>query len=164
LGGMRDRVQPMTLVRRLARPLLSSIFIAGGLDSLRNPGPKVPAAEDVAAPIAARIPGIPVGDTEQLIRINGAVQVGAGALLALGKLPRLSALALAATLVPTTAAGHRFWEETDPSARAMQQIHFLKNVSLLGGLLIAAVDLEGRPGLAYRASAARKTAARKLPG
>ena len=154
----------MSLVRRLARPLLSSIFISGGLDSLRNPGPKVAAADDVAAQIAARIPGIPTDDTEQLIKINAAVQVGAGALLALGKLPRLSALALAATLVPTTAAGHRFWEETDPAARAGQQIQFLKNASILGGLLIAAVDLEGRPGLAYRAASARKTAARKLPG
>ena len=154
----------MTLVRRLARPLLSSIFIAGGVDSLRSPGPKVASAQDVAPPIAAHIPGLPADDTEQLIRINTAVQVGAGALLALGKFPRLSALALAATLVPTTAAGHRFWEETDPATRSAQQIHFLKNVSLLGGLLIAAVDLEGRPGLAYRASSARRTAARKLPG
>lgn len=154
----------MTLVRRLARPLLSAVFIAGGLDSLRNPGPKAAAAEDVAPPIAAHIPGIPEDDTEQLVKINAAVQVGAGTLLAMGKVPRLSALALALSLVPTTAAGHRFWEETDPTARAGQQIHFLKNVSLLGGLLIAAVDLEGRPGLAYRASAARKSAARSLPG
>jgi uncharacterized membrane protein YphA (DoxX/SURF4 family) len=153
----------MTVVRRIARPFLSAIFIAGGLDSLRNPGPKVAAAEDVAAPIAAHIPGIPEEDTEQLIKINAAVQLGAGTLLALGKLPRLSALALAATLVPTTAAGHRFWEETDPGTRAAQQIHFLKNVGLLGGLLIAAVDLEGRPGLAYRASTARKAAGRALP-
>jgi uncharacterized membrane protein YphA (DoxX/SURF4 family) len=154
----------MTLVRRLARPLLSSVFIAGGLDSLRNPGSKASAAAGVAPSVAAHIPGIPEDDTEQLVKINGAVQVGAGALLAMGRLPRLSAFALALSLVPTTAAGHRFWEETDPGARAAQQIHFLKNMSLLGGLLIAAVDLEGRPGLAYRASAARKSAARAMPG
>jgi hypothetical protein len=33
----------------------------------------------------------------------------------------------------------------------MQRISFLKNLGLLGGLLLAAVDTEGRPGLAYRA-------------
>ena len=153
----------MTLVRRLARPLLSAVFIAGGIDSLRSPASKAAAAEDVAPSIAAHIPGIPEDDTEQLVKINAAVQVGAGTLLAMGKVPRLSAFALALSLVPTTAAGHRFWEEADPGARATQQIHFLKNVSLLGGLLIAAVDLEGRPGLAYRASAARKSVARSLP-
>ena len=51
-----------------------------------------------------------ITSTEDAVRINGGVQVAAGALLTLNKLPRLAALALAATLVPTTAAGHRFWE------------------------------------------------------
>jgi uncharacterized membrane protein YphA (DoxX/SURF4 family) len=74
-------------------------------------------------------------DPEILVQVNGAVQVGAGVLLALGVLPRLSALALAASLVPTTAAGHRFWEEAEPAARAQQTIHFLKNAAMLGGLL-----------------------------
>lgn len=142
----------MTLVRRLARPMLATIFITGGLDALRNPKPQVPAADDVAPPIAQQIPGLPAEDTEQLIKINAGVQIAAGTLLALGRFPRLSAFALAATLIPTTAAGHRFWEESDPEQKADQQMHFAKNVSLLGGLLLAAVDTEGRPGLAWRAS------------
>ena len=54
-------------------------------------------------------------------------------MLATGKFPRLSSLALAASLVPTTLAGHRFWEESDPQVKAQQQIHFFKNVSMLGG-------------------------------
>ena len=61
---------------------------------------------------------------------------------------------LAASLVPTTAAGHRFWEETDPDHPGDQRLHFLKNVSMLGGLLIAAVDTEGKPGVAWRAKRA----------
>ena len=44
---------------------------------------------------------------------------------------------LAASLVPTTLAGHRFWEETDPQAKAMQRLQFAKNTSVLGGLLLA---------------------------
>ena len=147
----------MTLVRRLARPALATMFISGGLDSLRNPAPKVPAADPVAPPIAAKLPYLPE-DTQQLIRINGAVQVGAGLMLALGRFPRLSSALLAGTLVPTTLAGHRFWEEQDETKRAQQRIHFFKNISMLGGLMLAAVDTEGRPGLAWRAQHAAQHA------
>jgi putative oxidoreductase len=140
----------MTLVRRLARPCLAAMFVTGGLDALTNPGGKVAAADEVAPPIAAKLPYLPE-DTEQLVRINGAVQVGAGLMLALGRLPRLSSALLAGSLVPTTLAGHRFWEEQDETKRAQQRIHFFKNLSMLGGLMLAAVDTEGRPGLAWRA-------------
>jgi uncharacterized membrane protein YphA (DoxX/SURF4 family) len=141
----------MTVVRRLARPLLASMFIVGGLDALRNPEPKADAAEDVGPPIAAHLPYLPE-DPEQLVKINGAAQVGAGVLFALGRFPRLSATVLAGSLVPTTLAGHRFWEiQDDPGRRAQQKIHFFKNLGMLGGLMLAAVDTEGRPGLAWRA-------------
>lgn len=126
------------------------MFVTGGIDALRNPAPKVPAAADVAPQAAAPFPGLRDQNTETLIRINGGVQLGAGVLLALGRLPRLSALALATSLVPTTAAGHRFWEERDKARRQQQQIHFLKNVSMFGGLLLAAMDTEGKPGLMWR--------------
>jgi putative oxidoreductase len=141
----------MTVVRRLARPMLASMFIVGGLDALRNPKSKVGAAGDVGPAIAAHLPYLPE-DTEQLVKINGAAQVGAGVLLALGRFPRLSATVLVGSIVPTTLAGHRFWEiDDDPGRRAQQKIHFFKNLGLLGGLLLAAVDTEGRPGLAWRA-------------
>ena len=123
-------------IRRVARPLLAGMFIQGGVDSIRHPDGKAKRAATVTEPLADTLP-IP-DDPVALVRFNGAVQVGAGTLLALGKVPRLAALALAGSLVPTTMAGHRFWEEDDPQARAAQQIHFLKNVSMLGGLLIAA--------------------------
>lgn len=148
----------MTLVRRLARPLLASMFVTGGLDALRNPGPKVTPAKDVGPPVAQRIPYLPE-DPEQLVRINGGVQVAAGTMLALGRFPRLSSALLAGSLVPTTMAGHRFWEEEDEQQKAAQQVHFFKNVSMLGGLILAAVDTEGRPGLAWRAKHASRHAA-----
>jgi putative oxidoreductase len=75
-----------------------------------------------------------------LVRANGAVQVAAGTLLALGKSPRLAALVLAGSLVPTTYAGHAFWNEVDDEDRARQQIQFLKNLAVLGGLLTVAVS------------------------
>ena len=85
-----------------------------------------------------------------MVRLNGAVQLVAGSMLALGRFPRLSALAIAADLLPTTYAGHRFWETDDKQERMQQRIHFLKNVSIFGGLLIAAADTGGNPSLAWR--------------
>ncbi len=140
----------MALTRVVARPMLSAIFIAGGLDALRNPDGKVKAAEAVTGPLAERVPAL-AGDPRTLVRLNGAVQVGAGVMLATGTFRRLAALALIGSIVPTTYAGHRFWEETDDSARTQQVTHFLKNVGLLGGLVLAAVDTEGRPSLGWRA-------------
>jgi uncharacterized membrane protein YphA (DoxX/SURF4 family) len=101
--------------------------------------------------------GLP-DDPETLVKINGAVQVGAGVLLAMGRLPRVASLALAGSLVPTTLAGHRFWEETDERKRASQRIQFFKNAAMLGGLLLAAVDTEGRPSVSWRARRAAEHA------
>jgi uncharacterized membrane protein YphA (DoxX/SURF4 family) len=70
------------------------------------------------------------------VQFIGVVQVVAGTALALGVLPRLSALALAGSLVPTTLAGHRFWEARDDAARSQQTIQFLKNAAMMGGLLM----------------------------
>src|SRR5262249_52338054 len=99
---------------------------------------------------------------EEAVRINGAVQVVAGTMLALGRWPRLAAFALAATLVPTTLAGHRYWEAEDEQERRQQRIHFLKNASMLGGLLIASVDTAGNPSLAGRSRHAAQTARREV--
>jgi putative oxidoreductase len=156
----------MTLVRLIARPMLASMFVVGGLDSLRNPAGKVPKASKVTEQVPALVeklaPGLPIPtDPATLVRINGGVQVVAGLTLAMGKAPRLSALALAASLLPTTYAGHAFWEEQDASARSAQRIQFFKNVSMMGGLLLAGVDTEGKPGVAWRARRAAKDVRRE---
>jgi uncharacterized membrane protein YphA (DoxX/SURF4 family) len=122
------------MLRFIARPMLAGVFVYGGLDAFRNPESKAPKAEAVAPKLAGPL-GLPT-DTVQLVRINGATQVVAGTTLALGLFPRLSALVLAGSLVPTTAAGHRFWEEDDPKTQAQQTIQFLKNLGVLGGLLL----------------------------
>ena len=130
-------------LRTLARPMLASIFVVQGLQSAREPDQVAAAAEPVVKQIAGLVPAVPA-ETEQAVRLNGAVQVAAGTTLGLGLFPRLSALALAASLVPTTLAGHRFWEYESPQERAQQRIHFLKNLTMLGGLLIAATDTGSR--------------------
>jgi putative oxidoreductase len=141
----------VSLSRAVARPLLAAIFISGGWDALRNPSGKVNKAEPVARPITEKVPILPP-DAEKLVQINGAVMVGAGTLMALGKFRRLAALALIGSIIPTTYAGHRFWEEEDEATRAQQRIHFLKNLGLLGGLILEAFDTEGSPSLRWRAT------------
>ena len=139
--------------------MLASIFVLQGFDAMVNPERVASRAESVVQPLAERVPLIP-NETEQAVRLNGAVQFAGGLLLGMGRLPRLSALAIAATLVPTTLAGHRFWESDDKQERAAQRIHFLKNLSILGGLLIAAVDTAGQPSLGWRTEHAVQSARR----
>lgn len=67
-------------------------------------------------------------------QVNGAAMAVAGLALGFGIKPKLAAGVLAASLIPTTLAGHRFWELEGKEA-AQQQIHFLKNLGLLGGLI-----------------------------
>jgi putative oxidoreductase len=156
----------MTVSRMIARPMLASMFIVGGVNALRNASDYAVKAKQVTdrlVPLAKRaMPQAPIPeDPITLVRINAAVQVGAGAALATGHVPRLSSAALAATLVPTTFAGHQFWNEDDPAQRANHRVHFFKNISMLGGLLLAALDTEGRPGVAWRTRRAARDVRRE---
>jgi uncharacterized membrane protein YphA (DoxX/SURF4 family) len=159
----------MTVVRALARPLLSTIFIVQGAQALRNPEPHVAKAKPVAdrlVPLVKKVTPAQVGDripdsTANLVRLNGAAQVLGGVALASGKGRRLGAVILAGSLVPTTLAGHSFWQESDKAARGAQKVQFMKNLGLMGGLLLAAVDTEGKPGVAWRATHGAKAAKRE---
>jgi uncharacterized membrane protein YphA (DoxX/SURF4 family) len=128
----------MRLIHRFGREMLAPMFVSGGLDALRHPESKIERAATVTTPLADAF-GLP-DDPELFVRLNGAVQVVGGTLLAMGRLPRFAAVALAASLIPTTIAGHRFWNEPDPRGRAAQRIQFYKNVAMLGGLVLVATD------------------------
>jgi len=146
--------------------MIASMFVVGGVNALRNApayAEKAKVVTDRLIPLAKRVaPEAPIPeDPVTLVRINGAIHVGAGVALATGHFPRLAATALAATLVPTTLAGHQFWNESDPAQKANHRVHFFKNVSMLGGVLLAAVDTEGKPGVAWRASHGAKAAKRE---
>jgi putative oxidoreductase len=130
----------MTVLRSVARPLLASMFLYGGANSIRNAKTMAPKAQPVADFIHKTAPDAPAVSATTLVRANGALHVAAATALATGHVPRSSAFLLAGTLVPTTAMGHQFWNQTDPAARKNQLIHFLKNLSMIGGLLMATLD------------------------
>lgn|SRR5438270_3604377 len=129
----------MKIARTIARPMLAGVFIAGGMDVLKNPEPRAKAAKPVVDKVASAVPIAP-SDPVTAVTLNAMVHVGAGALLAAGIVPRLAALALATSMVPTTFGGHRFWEMEDPAQRSMQRTQLLKNTAILGGLLVVALD------------------------
>ncbi|NEW27024.1 DoxX family protein [Nocardia cyriacigeorgica] len=151
------------LIRRLARPLLASAFVVDGVDTLMHPEPRVKTAsavvqqghEKLPSDVAQKLPSNP----DLLVKATAVTQVAGGAMLALGKAPRLAALALAATVVPATLSQQDFWTESDPERRAAKRTAFLKDVSLLGGLMIASADTEGKPSLGWRGRRAAKGAA-----
>lgn len=119
--------------------MLAGVFIASGLDVLANPAPRAKAAKRVVDLVASVVPFAPA-DPVDAVRLNAAVHLGAGVLLAAGVMSRLAATALAVSMVPTTVAGHPFWEIDDPVKRVQQRTQFLKNLGILGGLLVVAFD------------------------
>lgn len=150
----------MAITRLIARPLLASAFVVGGYHALRNPEPLKEKARRVVS--LADSLGFPVAaDAGTLVRVNGAAQIAAAAAFATGRAPRLSAAVLAGSLLPTTYAGHPFWEEKDPVRRREQLNAFAKNTSLLGGLVLAAFDTAGKPGVAWRVQHGARAAKRE---
>ena len=147
----------MTVTRLVARPMLASMFVVGGINCLKDvegAAARAKPVTDKMVPLLQKVaPNAPT-EARTWVKISGATNILAGLALATGRAPRLSALALAATIVPTTLAGHAYWQEHDPGTRANQKVHFFKNVSMLGGLLIAGVDTAGKPGIAWRAKRA----------
>lgn len=161
---------PTMLIRRIARPLLSTVFIGQGVDSLRNPKaaaeaarPTVTGLQTLPDPVATKMPA----DAETFARINAGVQIGGGVLLASGKMPRVASAVLACTVIPGNLGAHMFWNEDDPERRAQKRRDFLADLSLLGGLLIASADTAGKPSLRWRGRRAAgrlsETASAALP-
>ncbi|WP_028264791.1 DoxX family protein [Arthrobacter sp. MA-N2] len=139
----------MSLVRFLARPMLASSFVVAGLDKLKN-------ADDTAqqlSPLLRRAAkSLPFPADEKLLaRVIGGTQVGAGAMLALGKCSRFSATLLAGISVLNAFVEWRSADISTKEGRLGRRAQLLKNISLTGGVLLAAVDTAGKPSLAWRA-------------
>jgi uncharacterized membrane protein YphA (DoxX/SURF4 family) len=144
--------------------MLATTFITRGVEALKSPQPAADAARSTLEGLS-KLPD-PVGpnvptNAETVAKVTAGVQIGAGLLLAAGKLPRLSSAALAVSVVPASLGSHAFWNETDPARKAAERKALLADVGLIGGLIIASVDTEGRPSLGWRGRrAARKVSAR----
>lgn len=126
----------MKPVRTAAHVMLASIFVTDGVRRLIDPKPGLATARRVAPLLEKADPRIP-SDPATLVRIKAATDIVAGVALASGRFTRPAAAVLAAGLVPSTLADRSY-----------------RNLGLLGGLLLAAVDTEGRPSLRRRTATA----------
>ncbi|MDP9831607.1 DoxX family protein [Trueperella abortisuis] len=115
--------------------MMAPIFVLGGFGAMKEPGGRIGLTKDLMDKT-----GITVDEqqAELMVKANGAAMIGAGAALGLGIFPRAAALALIGSLIPTTVAGHAFWEE-EGAARDRQRIQFFKNLAIVGGLAAVAL-------------------------
>jgi putative oxidoreductase len=123
-------------IRAAARPLIGLVFVVGGWSTLRKPKPRVELAGPVLETAEKAIPEPVRPSRRTLVQANAVAQLAAGLALPFRPLMRPAAAVLAASLVPATLGGHRFWEAEDEKEREQQLHHFLKNVAILGGLLL----------------------------
>ena len=134
--------------------MLASIFVVDGVRHLINPEAKVETARAVLDKVGPWLekadPRIPT-DPRTIVRAKAAADVVGGLALATGHFTRPAAAVLAVGMVPVAA--------TD---RGDMPTSLLKNLGLLGGLLLAAADTEGRPNLRYRTSHAVDRSQRKV--
>ena len=110
----------------LGRVLLSVIFILSGVG-------KLPHFHDVAGMMAAK--GIPLAPVA--LGITVCIEIGGGLLVLTGYKANYAALIMALWLIPVTLVFHHFWG-IPADQQQEQMINFLKNVAIMGGLLLLA--------------------------
>jgi putative oxidoreductase len=114
------------------RAALAAIFIISGWG-------KLTAFSGTMAYIASK--GLPMPAV--LAALAVAMELGGGILLLLGLKARWVALAFVGFLIVITPIFHNFWDVPAAQAQA-QQINFMKNLAILGGMLMVAAFGPGR--------------------
>lgn len=144
----------MSIVRLIARPLLATGFVAVGVERLRNVEATAEQLTPTLSRLGSTVPSAAAAASNPVLvaRVLGYTQVGAATLLGMGKFTRLSSLLLAGTAALNSVVEYRNAEASTASERKERRNQLLKNLSLIGGVLLSAVDTNGRPGLAWRAN------------
>jgi putative oxidoreductase len=105
------------------RILLSLIFLLSGIG-------KIGGFAGTAGYMASK--GLPM--VEVLLAITIVIEIGASLMIVAGYRARLGALALFLWMIPVTFIFHNFWA-LPAAEQQIQQIMFMKNLGLMGGLL-----------------------------
>ncbi len=124
------------MMRSLARPLLASWFVYGGVRDALEPQARTAAAEPVFGPLL-KDAGVDV-PMETLVRVHSAATAATAAILALSKTPRSAGVALTGLAAVTVATAPPFWRLPEGEDRDAALDQFMKNLSLLGGAMLAA--------------------------
>jgi putative oxidoreductase len=117
----------------VGRILLAVIFIMSGFG-------KITGFEGTAGYIASK--GFPMAQLVTVLTI--AIELGGGILLAIGYKARWAGLVLAVFTLLAALIFHNFWAVADAAEKMNQQIHFLKNLAITGGMLMVYAFGPGR--------------------
>lgn len=129
-----ERITPL-----VGRILLATIFIYSGYG-------KITGFEATAGYMAAY--GMPW--VELLLVGAIALELGGGLSILTGYKARLGAAALVLFTIPATFIFHAFWSVADPGQAYVEQLMFLKNLAIIGGLLVLMTFGPGRVALDAR--------------
>lgn len=111
----------------VGRILFALVFVMSGLNHLLQ-------LNNMAAYAQAK--GVPA--PKAAAAISGIVIIVGGVLVALGWHRFIGAGLLVIFLVPTAFLMHQFWKEADPTMKANEMAHFLKDLALAGAALLLA--------------------------
>lgn len=125
-------VVPRSGIALIGRILLATIFIVSGVAKFADPATTV-----------GHMSAVGIANPEVLVYVAGAAEVLGGLALVFGFLTRLAALGLMILLVVITYYFHRFWT-FPPEEAAMQQVQFVKNLAIMGGLAMVLAMGPGR--------------------
>jgi|APGre2960657468_1045069.scaffolds.fasta_scaffold01031_3 putative oxidoreductase len=109
----------------VGRFFFSLIFIMSGVNHF-SAGTIAYAAEQ----------GVPMANI--LVPLSGLLALFGGISILLGYFARFGAMLLILFLVPVTLTMHNFWDISDPAIHQMQMIQFMKNLTILGGVILIA--------------------------
>lgn len=115
----------MDIVILIGRILFCFIFLGGAAGHLTQSAMMAGVAGQKNVP-APRL----------VVLATGIFMVVAALMIIVGVWADLAALGLFVFLVPTAFVMHNFWAETDPQTAMLEQLHFLKDMSLAGACLI----------------------------
>jgi putative oxidoreductase len=116
----------------IARILIATLFLVACKGKLTDPA-------SFAGYVASQ--GGP--SSTILAFIAGLVELVGGLAILVGFQTRWAALLLFGFTIVATAIGHQFWHVTDPAMHMDQQIHFMKNLVILGAMLMLFVHGPG---------------------
>jgi putative oxidoreductase len=126
-------------LRAAGRVSLAWMFIHASSAIYRDPTRAAGTAKSFLGKVRGASP-VPLPDDRELVRFNAAVQVVTGTMIAANVATRWAAIGLIASMVPTTLAGHPYWELENPVERRTHQLQFNKNLAMIGGLLLLAAQ------------------------
>ncbi|MFE5775518.1 hypothetical protein [Brachybacterium sp. NPDC056505] len=142
----------MSLIRRIARPALAAPFIFEGVRTAISPEREIEVAPSAFAQVDKALESTSAPsfvDSRTVLRATGAVAAVAGLAYATGRAPRTAAGVLLVTTSVGLAGRKKVWQLR--GEERMDEIKsILADVGLLGGVMIAVLDREGRPSLGYQ--------------